>query len=215
MARQPYPDLSHSPRRCSTFGGQTTFEVAGTVAAGAAIWPGRARYPIRITGEFFARLLKHFASSEVAVGANFSDPASNSLGDFIRKNLPTRMNPAVYVAGLLIDEGYAEHVGRGRIRFFAERRFPPSHGSTGSESSEPFKRLLREKIEHLSEHEARQALQALNELLAESEERKLREMLAGDPAFVFPKETPARFEPYRPRPFTGKPLSETVIEDRR
>jgi hypothetical protein len=39
------------------------------------------------------------------------------LGEFIQQKLKTKMNPAVYVAALLIDEEYAEASRRGYIRF--------------------------------------------------------------------------------------------------
>jgi excisionase family DNA binding protein len=98
------------------------FRASGSVAEGAEIWPGKMRYPIKLPKEFMGALLKRFPEgAEVAVGGSFSGPVSGSLGEFIQKNLPTKMNPAVYVAALLIDEGYAEDSRRGRIRFRSEK----------------------------------------------------------------------------------------------
>ena len=47
----------------------------------------------------------HFRGKEVRVGGKFDDPGRDSLGEFIQRNLKTKMNPAVYVAALLIEEG--------------------------------------------------------------------------------------------------------------
>jgi hypothetical protein len=44
------------------------------------------------------------------------------LGQWIQENLPTKMNPACYVGGLLIEEGYAERPRAGVIRFLPRRR---------------------------------------------------------------------------------------------
>jgi len=44
------------------------------------------------------------------------------LGEFIQQKLKTKMNPAVYVAALLIEDGYAEPARRGYIQF------PPKSG---------------------------------------------------------------------------------------
>lgn len=55
------------------------------------------------------------------MGGSFSGPPSGSLGEFIQQRLPTKMNPAVYVAALLIEEGYAEESRRGYIRFRSKK----------------------------------------------------------------------------------------------
>jgi len=49
--------------------------------------------------------------------ASSMTPRRGSLGEFIQQKLKTKMNPAVYLAALLIDEGYADPVQRGYIRF--------------------------------------------------------------------------------------------------
>jgi len=41
------------------------------------------------------------------VGGSLDVPVRGSLGEFIQQKIKTKMNPAVYVAVLLIDEGYA------------------------------------------------------------------------------------------------------------
>jgi excisionase family DNA binding protein len=93
------------------------FRVSGSIAEGADIWPGKMPYPIRFPKAFFDALLARFQEGEVAVGGTFSGPLLGSLGEFIQEKLPTKMNPAVYVAALLIEEGYADVTRRGYIRF--------------------------------------------------------------------------------------------------
>jgi excisionase family DNA binding protein len=114
LTKKVLPDLS---RLVPTRTGRATFRVLGSIAEGAQIWPGDMRYPIRFPKPFMDSLLAHFGGGEVAVGGSFDGPVASSLGEFIQKGLKTRMNPAVYVAALLIDEGYADASRRGYIRF--------------------------------------------------------------------------------------------------
>ena len=110
-------------RACRTFAGRTTCRVSGHVDTGARIWPGNMRYPIIFPKDKFDALLAYGRSrGEMRVGLSFSGPEEGSLGQWIQENLPTKMNPSCYVAGLLIDEGYAERVRAGVIRFFPRRR---------------------------------------------------------------------------------------------
>jgi hypothetical protein len=62
-------------------------------------------------------MLKQFHEGEVPPGGKFDDPARGSLGEFIQQKPKTKMNPAVYLAALLIDEGYAAPARRGCIQF--------------------------------------------------------------------------------------------------
>ena len=94
-----------------------TFRVQGSIAAGADIWPGNMRYPIKFPKSFMDALLTHFSEGEVAVGGSFDGPSRGSLGEFIQQKLKTKMNPAVWVAALLIEEKYADASRRGYIRF--------------------------------------------------------------------------------------------------
>lgn len=128
------PDLSVKPnageppagsRLVPTRSGRAVFRVEGSVATGAKIWPGKMRYPIKLPQEFMDTLLSRFAGQEAPVGGTFDAPTQASLGEFIQQRLNIKMNPAVYLAALLIDEGYAAAgQRRGYIRFLpkGERR---------------------------------------------------------------------------------------------
>ena len=90
---------------------------------GSLIWPGlKAPYPVKCSKEFFEAMLKKHRGQTLRVGLNFSDPGEGSLGAYVQQELNTRMNPTVYIAGLLVDEGYAERSERGYIRFFSRRQ---------------------------------------------------------------------------------------------
>jgi hypothetical protein len=81
------------------------------------------RYPINFPKETLDALLAHGRSrGEMRVGLSFSGPEEGSLGQWIQEKLPTKMNPSCYVGGLLIEEGYAERLRPGVIRFLPRRR---------------------------------------------------------------------------------------------
>ena len=101
--------------------GRAKFRALGSAAAGVEIWPGRMQYPIKFPKEFMEALLARFRDEEVPVGGKFDDPGRGSLGEFIQKKLKIKMNPAVYLAALLIEEGYADPGRRGYIRFRSQK----------------------------------------------------------------------------------------------
>lgn len=110
-------------RLCKAFGGRATFRVSGHVDTGVQIWPGSMPSPISFPKERLDALLAYGRSrGEMRVGLNFSNPGAGSLGQWIKEKLPTKMNPACYVGGLLIEEGYAERPRPGWIRFLPARR---------------------------------------------------------------------------------------------
>jgi excisionase family DNA binding protein len=114
-------------RWCHTRTGRAKFRVSGSVNDGAEIWPGRMRYPIKFPKSFMEAMLAHFGEGEIAVGGSFDRPLPGSLGEFVQQRLKIKMNPAVYLAALLIDEGYAEASShRGYIRFCRRWRKPAS-----------------------------------------------------------------------------------------
>jgi excisionase family DNA binding protein len=121
-------ELPAGSRLVSTRSGRAQFRVAGSVATGAEIWPGKMRYPIKMPAEFMRALLSRFSLQEVPVGGKFDDPTPGSLGEFIQDHLQIKMNPAVYLAALLIDEGYAVAARRrGYVQFLPQ-------GKTSSKS---------------------------------------------------------------------------------
>jgi len=109
-------------RWCFTRTGKAKFRVSGSIATGARIWPGRMRYPITFPKHFMDAMLVRFSNAEIPVGGKFDDPGRGSLGEYIQRELNIKMNPAVYIAALLIDEGYAKSsVRRGYIRFHSQK----------------------------------------------------------------------------------------------
>jgi len=113
--------LPDNSRLMRTRTGRATFRVRGGVATGADIWPGKMQYPIKFPKWFMDDLLAHFSEREVAVGGSFDEPLRGSVGEFIQQKIKTKMNPAVYLAALLIEEGYADTSRRGYIRFHSRK----------------------------------------------------------------------------------------------
>jgi excisionase family DNA binding protein len=113
------PVIERLPDNCRVVLTRTgkSFRVSGSIAGGAEILPGKMRYPIKFPKSFMDALLARFPKGEVAVGGSFDGPPPGSLGEFIQQKLPTKMNPAVYVAALLVEEGYAVWSRRGYIGF--------------------------------------------------------------------------------------------------
>jgi len=87
------------------------------------------RYPIKFPKAFMDELLAH-VQGEVPVGGKFDDPVRGSLGEFIQQKLGIKMNPAVHLAALLIEEGYAERGRRGYIRMLARSPTQRRHEET-------------------------------------------------------------------------------------
>ena len=117
LASKEKEDFPDGSRWCLTRTGRAKFRVSGSVATGADIWPGKMQYPIKFPKHFMDATLEHFRANEVPVGGKFDDPGCGSLGEFIQQKLRIKMNPAVYLAALLIEEGYADPARRGYIRF--------------------------------------------------------------------------------------------------
>ncbi len=76
--------------------------------------------PVSFPQYFMHAVLERFAGKEVPAGGSFDGPTRGSLGEFIKDKLKLTLNPAVYLAALLIDEGCAETAGRGKIRFLSK-----------------------------------------------------------------------------------------------
>jgi len=119
--------LPGNSRLMRTRTGRATFRVRGGVATGADIWPGKMQYPIRFPKWFMDDLLATFSEREVPVGGSFDGPLRGSVGEFIQQKIKTKMNPAVYLVALLIEEGYADASRRGYIRFQSRSVVPSQH----------------------------------------------------------------------------------------
>lgn len=111
-----------------TFAGRRIVRVLGSVAAGASIWLGKARYPLKCPKEFFGSLLDKFSGQTARAGTSFSGPEPGSLGEWVQEHLGTRMNPTYAIAGLLIHEEYATRPKPGYIRFFDRKPDQPRPG---------------------------------------------------------------------------------------
>lgn len=114
--------LPNGQRWCTTRSGRARFRVSGSLATGANIWPGKMQSPIKFPKPFVDKMLENFKLGEFPIGGKFDDPGKGSLGEFIQRELRIKMNPAVYMAALLIDEGYAEPTSRGYMRLLQKQR---------------------------------------------------------------------------------------------
>lgn len=89
-----------------TWSGSSQFRYEGTVGKGTDIWPGKAKYPINVSGADYGNLLSNFKGREVAVGPHHTSPPAGSLGEWLQKNV-RRTALASYVAPILVEERYA------------------------------------------------------------------------------------------------------------
>lgn len=200
---------------CPTVGGRKTFQVEGDVESGARIRVGASEQLLAFDRQFFERLLREFRGREVRIGSKFDDPGPGSLGEWIQKDRGVKMNPAVYVAGLLVRLGYAEYSRRGYVRFHQERvtvRAPEPERPGASRTSKGWSAKLQARLERLSQDQA----EALVELIDQARPQgDLLDALAGNPAFRRPEADPQGRGEFKPLKLEGRPLSEDLIQDRR
>ena len=117
--------LADGARWCRTRTGRAGFRVTGSIATGANIWPGKMLYPVKFPKPFMDAVLKRFKTGEFPVGGTFDNPVKGSLGEFIQQQLHLKLNPAVYLAALLINEGYAEETRRGYLKLVSGTKPEP------------------------------------------------------------------------------------------
>jgi excisionase family DNA binding protein len=67
-------------RLVATRTGRATFRVSGSIAAGAEIWPGKMRYPIKFPKSFMDALLAHFFRGRGRSGRQFRRPSARERG---------------------------------------------------------------------------------------------------------------------------------------
>ena len=97
-----------------TWGGRSQFDYSGTVETGTDIVYGQG-WKVWVSAQEYNALRRHCLSRIVPVGTSFTDPPSDSLGAWLQANV-TRTAIALYVAPILVLEGYAERVGKHDIR---------------------------------------------------------------------------------------------------
>ena len=98
-----------------TWSQRSTFSYAGSVVAGTTISYGSG-YLVFVTTGQYSSLLDQFRGMTVDVWASRTGPPARSVGEWLQANV-TKTAIASYVCPILIDEGFAEKVGRSQIAF--------------------------------------------------------------------------------------------------
>jgi hypothetical protein len=93
-----------------TWGGRSEFSYTGSVDTGTEIIYGRG-WKARVSAQNYAALRKHFLDRIVPAGTSRTEPPKGSLGEWLQVNV-TRAAIACYVASILVNEGYAERIGK-------------------------------------------------------------------------------------------------------
>lgn len=99
-----------------TWDSRSNFSYEGSVEKGTVIYYGNNRR-VNISSEEYSNLIKHFKGRTVAIGTSRTSPPKDSLGSWIKENTA---KPAIAscLGPILINEGYAEKVGRSEIVFY-------------------------------------------------------------------------------------------------
>ena len=101
-----------------TWSGLNRFKYNGTVLDGTIICYGKDfKYRLQIRKEHYDKLISYFKGQTVKAGTSRTDPPRNSVGKWLQENV-TKTAVASYVCPILIEEKYAEKVGRTEIGFF-------------------------------------------------------------------------------------------------
>ncbi len=98
-----------------TWTGRSRFSYSGSVTEGTTITYGSG-FSLTISQTQYNALLNHFRSQTVDIGTSRDNPPHGSVGEWLHSNV-TKTAIASYVGPILINEGYAEMVGRSRIHF--------------------------------------------------------------------------------------------------
>lgn len=99
-----------------TWGGKSKFEYQGGVRQGTKIIYGKNNR-ITVTAVQYQRLIDNFAGKNVSVSSGRTNPVVGSLGDWLRQNV-TKTAIAVYVAPILIQEGFAVRTSETTLMFY-------------------------------------------------------------------------------------------------
>lgn len=209
-------DSKGEARICRTLDRGNSFLVAGSVRDGVKVWVGESRQLRTFDRELFSRLVKRFHGKTVEIGSSFSDPKRDSVGEWLVKECRVKGgNPAVYLTAILVDEGYAEKVKRGWVRFFDEPRPADALRNEGPADRGELRERILARIDALEDADLPVVQAALDEALGEEDQPSPFESLRGDPTFILPVRARPRYRKIVPVRISGRPLSQDVIEDRR
>ena len=100
--------------RLQTWAGRSTFQYTGSVQTGTTITYGKG-FRVKVSGSDYSRLIRSFSRSTVEIGTSRTNPPAGSLGNWLQTNV-IKTAIASYVGPILINEGYAEKVGKSKIR---------------------------------------------------------------------------------------------------
>lgn len=93
------------------------FSYIGSITQGTTIAYGAGRQ-LTISKHQYKALLDHFQGQTVNIGTSRDNRPPGSVGEWLYLN-GVKTAIASYVGPILIHEGYAEHAGGPKIRFFA------------------------------------------------------------------------------------------------
>jgi hypothetical protein len=111
------PMDAQSYRTLNTWDDRSQFEYIGSVSKGTIIFYGKDfNNCVRVKKDHYQSLIDHFRGQTVEAGTSKTNPPRNSVGKWLQENV-TKTAIASYVLPILIDEKYAEKVGRTEIRF--------------------------------------------------------------------------------------------------
>ena len=98
-----------------TWAGRSKFKYDGSVDTGTRIFFGKNSYSVSVSKNQYDRLRQRFLNQTVDIGTSRDNPPQGSLGTWLQKNV-TKTAIASYVGPILIEEGYAEKIGKHEIR---------------------------------------------------------------------------------------------------
>ncbi|MFZ3131628.1 MAG: hypothetical protein WA125_11140 [Desulfosporosinus sp.] len=100
-----------------TWAGKSNFSYSGSVEQGTQIIGNG--FSIKISTDEYSKMLTSFKGLTVNIGTSRTDPPKGSLGEWFKAY--TGKAVTSYVGPILINEGYAEKVGKIEIRFIGLR----------------------------------------------------------------------------------------------
>ncbi len=96
----------------ATWAGRSYFKYSGSILTGTVIRFGEGfQYATNVSVEHYKNLIDHFSGGRILVGTSRVNPPPGSLGAWLQTNV-TRTAIASYIAPILIEEKYAQRVGK-------------------------------------------------------------------------------------------------------